>query len=80
MQSQDLELLLVLTLILLLGVSFYALRFWLKLRAATRENRKIIVLQTLPVQPDMQSETEGVPFFPWFLLIVFAMIFVALYG
>lgn len=79
MKPQDIELLLLLTLILLFTVSFYALRFWLKLRKAARENRKIVVLQTLPIQTDLQT-TGGVAFFPWFLLIVLAFIFVALYG
>lgn len=79
MQPQDLELLLVLALILLLGLSFYTLRFWLKLREAMRESRKIIVLQTLPVQQEAQAEAGGLGFLPWFVLIVLGTSVVALY-
>lgn len=79
MQPQDLELMLVLALILLLGLSFYTLRFWLKLREAIRESRKVVLLQTLPIQPDAQAEATSLGFLPWFVMIVLVTSFVALY-
>ena len=79
MQSQDLELLLVLALILLLGLSFYTVRFWLKLREAVRESRKVVLLQTLPIQPDIQAAATSLGFLPWFVMIVLVTSFVALY-